>query len=262
MKETQDVKRYFYVDESGDPAIVGRGGTDLLAQGKVSKTFMVGYVETGEPKSITKALTRLREELCSDDYLAGIPSMRSTRDAFHANKDCAEVKERVFKLLRQADFTAYAVVARKSEALFRKKFDLEATKLYEYLVSKLFENRLHLYRQIDIYFAEMGNTVRERNMRSALQEAMRLFREKWGKEHACEIRLFIQNPSQIPMLQVVDYCLWTINRAFERGDFRYYNFLADKIALVQDIFDTKHYPNTYYNPRKPLDPQKIGPAGG
>jgi hypothetical protein len=106
----------------------------------------------------------------------------------------------------------YAVVARKDVARFRKKFDLDPAKIYEYLVSKLFENRLHLYKRIDIYFAQMGNTVRERNMKGALEEAMRLFEAKWGKEHDSEIRIFIQSPSQIPMPQVVDYMLWTIIR--------------------------------------------------
>lgn len=262
MKETQNVKMYFYVDESGDPTILAHGGRNLLKEGTVSKTFMVGYVEASNPQAITKSLSALREELASDEYLKGIPSMKSTLQAFHANKDCAEVKERVFKLLKQADFKAFAVVARKNEALFRKKFNFSQQKLYEYLVAKLFENRLHLYRQIDIYFAEMGNTVRERNMRASLEQAMSLFKEKWGKEHDSEIRVFVQTPSQIPMLQVADYSLWTINRAFERGDFRYYKFLSEKIALIQDIFDTTNYPNTYYNPKRPLDPKKISPAGG
>jgi len=89
-----------------------------------------------------------------------------------------EVKERVFKLLKQTDFKALIVVARKNEALFRKKFNFPQQKLYEYLVARLFENRLHLYRQIDIYFAEMGNTVRERDMRASLEQAMSLFKEK------------------------------------------------------------------------------------
>ena len=149
MKEVQDVKKYFYVDESGDPTVLGRGGRDLLAEGTVSRTFTVGYVETQDPKTIMKSLSELRKELAEDEYLAGVPSMVSTLRAFHANKDCAEVKERVFKLLRQMDFTAFAVVARKSEALFRKKFDFSTQKLYEYLVSKLFENRLHLYKRIE-----------------------------------------------------------------------------------------------------------------
>ena len=99
-------------------------------------------------------------------------------------------------------------------------------------------------------------------MQSALEEAMRSFRGKWNRNIESEIRVFIQSPSQIPMLEIVDYVLWTMNRAYERGDFRYYHFVLEKIALVQDIFDTKNYPNTYYNPKRPLDPEKISPTGG
>ncbi len=253
---------YFYVDESGDPTILGRKGSNLLAHGVVSKVFMVGYVETANPKLITDALNVLRTEIAADEYLQGIPSLPSSLRSFHANEDCHEVKERVFKLLRQLDFKAYIVVARKSEALFRKKFGLDNVKLYEYLVAKLFENRLHKYKQIDLYFAAMGNTVREHTMRRALEEARTRFKAKWGTDHEGEVRIFVQNPSHAPMLQVVDYVLWTVNRVFEKGDFRYYRFLLEKISLVQDIFDFERYPNTYYTSKNPLQPEKKSPTGG
>ena len=134
-------RMYFYVDESGDPTILGRNGRPLLAEGLVSSVFMVGYIETSNPQSISAALSSLRNEIASDEYLQAIPSLPSSLRSFHANEDCHEVKERVFKLLKKADFKAYIVVARKSEALFRKKFSLDTQKLYEYLVTKLFENR-------------------------------------------------------------------------------------------------------------------------
>jgi hypothetical protein len=247
---------YFYVDESGDPNILGRKGRNLIEQGLASRAFIVGYVETRDPKKITTALAALRNGIASDEYLRGIPSISSTLQLFHANKDCAEVKERVFRLLREADFSAYAVVARKSEALFRKKFRFHTGRLYEYLVAKLFENRLHLYANIDVYFATMGNIVRERKMRRALDEAMIGFKKKWGKHTAGNIRIFVQTPSQIPMLQVVDYALWAVGRVFEREDYRYYNFIREKIALVQDIFDFDRYPNTFYTPKNPLQKMK------
>jgi hypothetical protein len=262
MQETQDIKMFFFVDESGDPNIITRKGKNLLADGLVSKVFMVGYIETSDPKTIASSLRVLREEIGNDEYLSGIPSMSSTLRAFHANKDCAEVKEKVFKLLKQADFKAYAVVARKNESLFRKKFDLKPAKLYEYLVSKLFENRLYIYKHIDLYFSTMGNTVRENLMRQAIDGSIASFKQKWGKENESEIRIFIQKASQIPVLQVIDYVLWTINRAYEKGDFRYYSYLKDKISLVQDIFDLAKYPKTYYTPDNPLDPKKTSPIDG
>lgn len=262
MQETQDVKRYFFVDESGDPTILVRKGKNLLKEGGVSKTFIVGYVETEDPQGLNKALTDLRKEIAQDEYLTGIPSISSTMKCFHANKDCAEVKERVFRLLREADIKAYILVARKNEALFRKKFDLKNGKLYEFMVSKLFENRLHKYRQIDLYFASMGSVVREQNMRKAIDAAIETFRKKWGRENESEIRIFVQQSSQIPMLQVADYLLWTVNRAYEKGDFRHYRYMKDKISLVQDIFDFANYPNTYYTPDNPLDAKKMSPIGG
>jgi len=261
MKEALDEKRFFFVDESGDPTILARGGRDLLSEGLVSKIFMVGYVEIADPKGLNRKLIELRNELAADEYLKGIPSMSSSIVAFHANKDCSEVREKVFRILREAQYQAFAVVARKDEHLFRKKFDLKPAKLYEYLVSKLFENRLHLYSSIDIYFASMGNTVREANMRMAIESAREAFKEKWGKENSNSVRIFVQEASQLPLLQVVDYTLWAINRVFERGDFRYYNFLKERISLVQDIFDAANYPKTYYTPRNPLSPENLSPAG-
>jgi hypothetical protein len=262
MRETKAVKMYFFVDESGDPTILGRRGKNLMNEGLVSKTFMVGYVEISDPKELTRRLDALRDEIVKDEYLSGVPSLASTSNAFHANKDCAEVKERVFRLLKREDFRAFIVVARKNEALFRKKFDLKPDKLYQYLVSKLFENRLHLYKHIDIYFASMGNIVRERTMWNAINEAIASFEKKWKKQNSNEIRVFVQQSSQLPMLQVVDYVLWTVNRAYERNDFRYYRFLSEKISLIQDVFDVEKYPHTYYTPQDPLDPKKMSPVGG
>ena len=92
MKETEQVKTYYYFDEAGDPQILGRKGVNLVAEGKASKAFMVGYLETKNPKSIREALLNLQKEIVSDDYLAMIPSVSdSTSKMFHAWMDCAEV---------------------------------------------------------------------------------------------------------------------------------------------------------------------------
>lgn len=57
------------------------------------------------------------------EYLASIPSLKNLKNGFHANKDCLEVREKVFKLLKKSDFESYIIVARKSENVFRKKFN-------------------------------------------------------------------------------------------------------------------------------------------
>jgi len=93
----------------------------------------------------------------------------------------------------------------------------------------------------------------------ALEKAMHTFKEKWGKENNTDIRIFIQEPSEIVPLQVIDYLLWTVYRVYTSNEMRYYNFISDKIKLVIDIFDSKHYPNNYYTKKNPLDTKKISP---
>ena len=56
MKKTEDIKVNYYFDEAGDTQILGRKGVNLLESGKVSKTFMVGYLECKNPKEFTKDL--------------------------------------------------------------------------------------------------------------------------------------------------------------------------------------------------------------
>lgn len=163
-------------DESGDPKILGHRGKNLLQEGLVSKTFSVGYVEMSNPHQLLVDLEKLRKELMEDEYLKAVPSVQNLKNGFHANKDCAEVKEKVFKLLKKADFEAYIIVARKEESIFRRKFNMSDKKLYKFLIAELLKNRLHLYNEIDIYFSEMSNIVSVSNMTEALNDAIVKFR--------------------------------------------------------------------------------------
>ena len=97
-------------------------------------------------------------------------------------------------------------------------------------------------------------------MQNAVNDAIDAFKEKWNAENDNEIRVFIQQSSEIPLLQAADYLLWTIQRVYERGDFRYYNYLKDKICLVHDVFDFKKYPKNYYSSKNPLSKEKIDPV--
>lgn len=106
----------------------------------------------------------------------------------------------------------------------------------------------------------MGSTVHQSSMQEAVNNAITAFNEKWKTENTNQIRIFIQQNSEIPLLQAADYVLWTIQRAYERGDFRYYNYLKDKICLIHDIFDFSKYPKNYYTPDNPLEAKKIDPV--
>lgn len=265
MKKTEDIKNFYYFDEAGDPQILGRHGVNLIENGSASKTFMVGYLSVRDPQSCRKALSELHDRLINDEFLIDIPSMqKSTRFSFHACKDCPEVRAEVYRLLKKLDIEFYCIVARKDANRFRRMFDLKEKELYKYLVKKLLENRLHLYSEIDLYFSSMGNVVRKETMEEAIQGAIHRFKEKWGHENFSNLRVIIQKNSEEPLLQAADYMLWTIQRAYEKGEFRYYNFLKEKIRLVYDIFDTRYYNSKehslFYTPNNPLEAKKIDPV--
>ena len=58
----------------------------------------------------------------------------------------------------------------------------------------------------------------------------------------------VQNHLTEPLLNIADYLSWSVQRVFERGETRYYDYVRDKISLVVDLYDTKNYPGSrnYY----------------
>ena len=74
----------------------------------------------------------------------------------------------------------------------------------------------------------------------------------------------IQNPHTDPLLNVADYFCWAIQRVFEKGEMRYYNYLREKISLVVDLYDpaagASNSWSNYYKPMRPLTAlNKISP---
>jgi len=134
---------------------------------------------------------------------------------------------------------------------------------YEDLVSKLFENHLHKSETNLIVFSRRGNKIRQHAMRAAIARGVEQFRKKWNTDVATEIRVQTLRSSQEPLLQVVDYTNWAVQRAFERGEMRYFDFLRDKYQLIWDVFDKANYKrgNFYDRNRNPFEIKKASPLG-
>ncbi len=69
----------------------------------------------------------------------------------------------------------------------------------------------------------------------------------------------VQTPLTEPLLNMADYFCWAVQRVFERGETRYYDFINDKISLVVDIYDTDNYSGNrnYYNKNNKLSNSNI-----
>lgn len=190
---------------------------------------------------------------------AEIQSLQKSLKFFHAKDDSPEVRERVYKTIVSLDFKAEFIVARKIEQTFVKRHQRKENIFYDDLLAKLFENKLHTSTQNKIYYAVRGNRIRQEPIKSAIQTAVLTFEEKWKTSVESSIEIQSQTMTGEPCLQVIDYMNWAVYRAFTKGDMRFFNFVRDKVSYLVDLYDTAHYPNNFYNKKRPFDINKISP---
>jgi hypothetical protein len=264
MKETEQKIAYFFVDESGDPNFYGKGGDVIVGQRGCSRILLLGFVRVEDPESIRKRLAELKDQIAHDLYLRDIPSVSKTLVGFHAKDDCPEVRMMVYKTLAEHSFAAQVIVARKIERMFRSRYKGSKDIFYEDLVGRLFQNQLHKAQTNHIVFSKRGNKIQQHTMRAAIEAGAERFRQKWGTDISTQLNIEALSSSEDFMLQVVDYANWAVQRAFEKGEMRYFNFLRDKFELVCDVFDKENYTggaNFYDRKKNPFEVKKASPLG-
>jgi len=208
---------------------------------------------------IRQQLEGLRKDIVQDSYLKGIPSLIKTAEAFHAKDDCPEVREKVFKLISTLDFSAEVYVARKIENIFVKRHHRNENEFYDDLISKLFENKLHVAAENRIYFSVRGNRRRQAPLEQAILTAKSKFEMKKQTTITTTISVQAQTSNGEPCLQVIDYVNWAIQRAYLKKEMRFLSVIEDKIKYLVDVYDLDKYPNNFYSKMNKFDINKISP---
>jgi hypothetical protein len=166
-------------------------------------------------------------------------------------------------LINNIDFSFEAVVARKIPNIFIKKHNRKDAEFYADILSHLLKNKLDLDTTLILNIAQRGSSTRNSNLVLALEKASgRYVYHHPDKRISTKIVFNIQNPVKEPLLCIADYCCWAIQRVFERGEIRYYNYLMNKISLVIDLYDSTKYEGSanYYTKKNPLTSEnKISP---
>lgn len=259
MKENIYLNNYFFVDESGDTTFYNRNGQWIVGtENGASPILLMGFIRTTEPDFLRRKLNELKKDLLSDSYLKDIPSMKKTKVAFHAKDDCPEVRYKVFTLLKDLPFTCNIVVARKTEKVFNK-FNGNTQDLYDSLITHLFKNVLQLSNNNYIYIATRGSKKRQLPLEEAIHNSILYTEAKLNHTVSSTQKILPQTPSGEVCLQIVDYCNWAVQRAFLKGDMRYYKFLQEKFGLIVDLYDYKPNWKNFYNKKNPFDINKISP---
>ncbi len=263
MKEIENNKTFYFVDESGDPIFFDKYGRNLITRDLASPILILGFIYTKNASVLRKEIIKLQDAVINDKYLCKIPSWNKSIVSFHAKDDCPEVREKVFKLIKDLDFKAQVIVARKIEDIFRKKHNGDPEEFYSDLITKLFKNRLHLNNDITICFAARGNKNKQDYLENAIQTAKNEFDLKWKYKNNNAINIYSNIPSKEPCLQIIDYVEWAIQRAFIKKETRYIEFILDKVSMIWDLYDFENYKRkpggVIYTKKNQFNLNKISP---
>jgi hypothetical protein len=128
------------------------------------------------------------------------------------------------------------------------------------MLSHLLKNKLNKYEDLVLNISNRGKCTTHTNLQKGLDKAITLSKQKFPeKQNNCRVVFNVQFPTREPLLNIADYLCWAVQRVFERGETRYYDFVSEKISLVIDLYDTDNYEKSgnYYTKRNRLSKQNF-----
>ncbi len=263
---------HYHVDEAGDGVLFGPRGRNRLADADANRFFILGMVSCSDGPAVASALASLRASLLANPLYSGIWSLRpeemKTARAFHAKDDHPEIRSKVFELVTTFDFKFYAVIKdlrKVCEYVDRRNqmdpvYRYRPNELYDLTVRMLFRERLHKDEHCRVVFARRGHSDRTAALRRQLEDTRRRFLEQRGITSATTLEITPAYPWDEPCIQIADYCLWAVQRCYEKHEARFLRAIWPKVSLIMDV-DDPHAGTNYgtYLRRKdtPPDPEKI-----
>jgi hypothetical protein len=257
--------RNYFVDEAGDPVLFNSKKQVVVGTEGCSTYFILGLLDIADSVQLDREMAELRSRLMSDSYLKSVPSMQLERQktaiAFHAKDDIPEVRREVYALLMRHEMRFFAVIRDKHRIVRlvqehnkrSPRYRYQTNQLYDRCVSRLFKERLHKDDGYTICFSKRGAKDRTAALKAALETARNNFRHSWGIQPTGPIDVCPMLARQSAGLQAVDYFLWALQRLYERGEARYWEFVWSAVSLVHDVDDIgQHDYGEYYTQKNPL----------
>jgi hypothetical protein len=257
-----------FLDEAGDPTFFKKGKVVAIGDPGVSLAFSIGMVNFRADLNVVRTkIIELQNDITLDNYLNALPSVKKKIAQggffFHATDDPAEIRMIMYRFIKNLECSFEMVVARKIPALFAKNHHNQESEFYSDLLSHLIKGKLKLGQRLVLNIAERGASTRNANLVKALEIAKERALKKWRPEEICSTCVFnVQTPRIEPLLSVADYLRWAVQRIFERGETRYYDYIKDKASVIIDLYDFDNYPkgrNYYKRGRSLTANNKISP---
>lgn len=257
-----------FLDEAGDTTFYGKGKKNIIGVEGVSKVFILGMIKVKDPlDEVRDKIANLQNKITLDEFYhvpSNLKKIKKTGYYLHATDDLPEVRKEMFDLMRTINCSFEAVVGRKDIERYETKHKGKEEYFYADLLSHLLKNKLSKNKKLVVHISERGKSTKNHNLELAFLKAKQRFAKNSGNEEAKTKVVFNVNyPTKDPLLNLADYFCWSIQRVFERGEIRFYNFVKEQIKLVVDLYDTEKYAGwkNYYDSKKnPLTAEnKISP---
>jgi len=243
METTAATKQHYFLDEAGDPSFYGKGKSIIIGQQGVSLCYILGMVKfEGDLNTLRNQVTDLQKRVETDSYYRGVGSVEKKKRLqgyyFHATDDLPEIRKLFFDFIKSLDCSFEAVVSAKIPDLYIKQHNANAKEFYADLLSHLLHDKLDADCKMVLNIAKRGTSTRHDNLELSLQKAITRFTQHYpGSVITSQVVFNVQDQLTEPLLNIADYLCWCIQRIFEKGESRFYEYMQDKIKLVVDLYD-------------------------
>ena len=158
---------------------------------------------------------------------------------FHATEDPQAVRDEVFKILSGGYFRIDATILEKSKAQLHLQNERALYKMAWYLHFKHVAPGVATPAdRMFVIASSLGTKKKRATFHTAVDEVV-------DQVSPCAShRVAFWPAASDPCLQVVDYCVWAIQRKWERDDTRSYDLIKDKVDSEFDVWSIG--PTHYY----------------
>ncbi|OGK16578.1 hypothetical protein A2774_03120 [Candidatus Roizmanbacteria bacterium RIFCSPHIGHO2_01_FULL_39_12c] len=238
--------QWIFVDESGKPEVYSARGVNLVEANQASHYLVLAAVRASDQLKLQQEVTEFRLSLLKDKNLTKIFSSAYTLDAFHAQTDYPEVKEKFYQYILSLDIKIDVLVVEKLKTYDHLKTN--PSKMYGVMSGQLLKNLCHQVENTEIIFSRKDSKLKLRRELSTEVERVRLDYLNNHPKLKPNLKLsYFHNPHYTHNgLQIADYIAYAVFQVYEYKNREWYEIVKKKIGKIQDICNKKYF--TQSNP--------------
>lgn len=239
--KTKLKKNYIFLDESGKPEVFSAKGVNLVKKNQATNFLVISAVRTADQLDLQRKITDFRSNLLHDQSLTKIFSSSYTLDAFHAQVDYLEVKQRFYKFISKLDIKIDIIVVEKLKCF--PPLQQNPGKLYGVMAGQLLKNICHQSNYTEVILSRKDSKLKLQKELEAEVEKIRLnYLEKHPNLDVKFTLKYFHNPHYTHGgLQIADYISYAVFQVFENKNRQYFELIKNKIGKIHDICNKKYF---------------------